>query len=232
MADSEDLVLAALEREVREAEAAYARGEYASALDAYRGILKNRLAAHSGSLDQLLAADLVIVDRLADLSVMFGLFSAADDLLHAMTTLTRSKGNELAADYAQLKRAELSLSRGAVREAFDRLRELEERVGDITAFEMSITGFALWEQQTAWRHLPAADREVLFSRTYYLFVRLLAAIGQYVHAITAAERSKMHTRSNAADLAQQARLPIALARVLGAVRKRRSRRRRHRAARS
>ena len=100
-----------------------------------------------------------------------------------------------------------------MREAFDRLHELEERVGDITAFEMSITGFALWEQQTAWRHLPAADREVLFSRTYYLFVRLLAAIGQYVHAITAAERSKMHTRSNAADLAQQARLPIALARV-------------------
>jgi CHAT domain-containing protein len=213
MADSDDLVLAALERRVSEAEGAYDRGEYTGALDAYRRILKDRLAAHRGTVDQLLAADLVVVDRLADLSVLFGLFDAADDLLHAMVSLTRSKGNDLAADYAQLKRAELSLSRGAVREAFDRLRELEGRIGDITAFDMSPAGFALWEQKTAWRCLPAVDREVLFSRTYYLFVRLLAAIGQYLHAITAAERSEVHTGPNVTNLAQQARLPTALARA-------------------
>ena len=130
-----------------------------------------------------------------------------------MVALTRSKGNDTAADYAQLKRAELSLSRGAVREAFERLRQLESRIGDITAFAMSASGFRRWEEKTSWQRLPTADREILLSRTYYLFTRLLSAIGQYSHAVSAAERSKFHTGPQAVDLAQQARLPIALARA-------------------
>jgi tetratricopeptide (TPR) repeat protein len=213
MAESNDLAVVALEAKVGAAEEASRGGDHAGALKAYRSILTERLADNGGKIDHLLAADLVVVDRLADLSILFGLFKAADDLLHAITTLTRSKGNDLAADYAQLKRVELSLARGSVRQAFDQLRELAPRIGDITAFDMSIAGFAHWEQQTAWRYLPAADREVLFSRTYYLFARLLSSIGQYVHAINAAERSEAHTGARTPDLAQQARLPIALGRA-------------------
>jgi hypothetical protein len=213
MAESADLIVAALEAEIGAAEAACHRGDFAAGLQAYRAILESRLAATRQSFDQLLAADLVVVDRLGDLAALFGLFDASDDLFHAMAVLTRSKGNELAADYAQLKRAELSLARGAVREAFERVRELEPRIGDITAINMSAEGFALWEARTAWRGLPAADQQMLFSRIYYLLVRLLAAIGQYPHAIRAADRSTVYTGAQAVDLAQQARLPTALARA-------------------
>jgi tetratricopeptide (TPR) repeat protein len=91
------------------------------------------------------------------------------------------------------------------------LQELETRIGDLTAINMSLAGFVQWEERTAWRDLPAPDRDVQFSRVYYIFVCLLAAMGQYRQAIYAAERSANYTGDRSVDLAQQTRVPIALA---------------------
>src|SRR6202023_719689 len=110
-ADSGDLTLAALEARVQLAEDRYRGGDFGGALEGYRGILAGRLAAGRGSGAHFRAADLVVIERLADLSALFGMFDAADDLLNGMAGLTRSAGNDLAADYAELKRAELSTAR-------------------------------------------------------------------------------------------------------------------------
>src|SRR5262245_38332203 len=130
MADSVDATFAALEAGVQRAEDFCRRGAYGAALDTYRALLGERLACGSGSVAHLRAADLVIIERLADLSALFGLFDAADDLISAMAALTRAAGNDVAADYAQLKRVELSLAHVALQAAFEQLRELGTRIGD------------------------------------------------------------------------------------------------------
>jgi CHAT domain-containing protein len=212
MAQTAEEIVAALEIKVAAAEAACNRGDFAAGLGAYRDLLAARLAEEA-SLDQLLAADLVVIDRLGDLAVLFGQFAAADDLFNAMAALTRQHGNLLAADYATLKRAELSLGRGALHEAFERLRELAPRIGDITTVDMSPNGLVRFELHTAWQACASGDRQTLFARLYYLLARLVAALGQYPDAIAAADRSTVHTGADAVDLALQARVPIALARA-------------------
>ena len=210
MAEPGDLT--ALEAQVQRAEDLYRRGEYGIARDAYLKLLADRLSSGLGLVEHLRAADLVVIDRLAHLSARFGRFDAADDLFSAIVAITRKVGNDVAADYWQLKRVELSIiAMGALHPAFEGLRELETRIGDLLAIDMSLAGFERWEKQTAWHDLPAGDREVQFSLIYYILVRLLAARGQYQQAICAAERSEVYTGTHAVDLAQQARIPIALA---------------------
>src|SRR5262245_40503970 len=193
VAEPDDLTSLALEAQVQRAEDLYRRGEYGIALDAYLKLLADRLSSGLGLVEHLGAADLVVIDRLADLSALFGMFDAADDLISAIVALTRKVGNDVAADYCQLKRVELNIRMRALHPAFEGLRELETRIGDLLAIDMSLAGFERWEKQTAWHDLPAGDREVQFSRIYYIFVRLLAARGQYQQAICAAERSEVYT---------------------------------------
>jgi hypothetical protein len=212
MAELSEAAFAALEAQVQRAEHLYRGGDYRAALDTYSALLRDRLASSgSGSVAHLRAADLVVIERLADLSVLCGMIDAADDLIGAIVAITRSAGNNVAADYAQLKRVEISLETGTLEAAFKQLRDLEGRIGDLHAIDMSSAGFARWEKQTAWYDLAAADREVQFSRVYYVFVRLLAGMGEYRQAICAAERSEVYTGSRAIDLARQARIPLALA---------------------
>jgi tetratricopeptide (TPR) repeat protein len=208
-----ELAFAAIEARVQTAEDAFRRGDYAGALDQYRRLLTDRLTGGKGTARDLRAADLVVIERLADLSALFGLFDAADDLLRAMVDLTRSAQNDLAADYTQMKRVELSLLRGQLRGAFDQLRELESRIGDITEIDMSPGGFVRWENSVAWRDVPAADREVLFSRTFFVFARILAANGQFRQSILSVDRGLTHAGAHAADLAQMARVPMRLVRA-------------------
>jgi tetratricopeptide (TPR) repeat protein len=204
---------ALVEARVQRSEDAFARGDYGAALDGYRSLLADRLSAQGGTPAGFGAADLVIIERLADLSALFGIAAAADDLLAAMVALTRRAGNVVAADYAQMKRVELALGRDRLREALEHLEALAARIGDITRIDLSPAGLARWEQAIGWRELPAPDRAVLLSRAYLAFARLLAANGQYPQAIHCADRGGIHAGPRAVDLARRASVPLKLARA-------------------
>ncbi|MER9223799.1 CHAT domain-containing protein [Mesorhizobium sp. M0644] len=202
-----------LQAGVRAAEAALRLGHYRSALDSYCVLLRSRLAV-AGGVDGFGAAELVIIERLSELTSLFGMFETADDLLVTMVGLCRNARNDVAADYAQLKRVELALARGRMQQSFNLLGDLKERIGDVDEIDLSPRGLKHWEATIEWRHVEAADRSVLLTRIYLVMGQVLAGIGRYGDALTVLERGLAHAEEGAApDLARRTAPHIGLARV-------------------
>src|SRR5438874_5552914 len=204
------LSFAQLEAGAQAAEEAFAAGRYRAALGAYGDLLHGRLATAAS----LGAADLVVIERLAELATLFGWFEAADNLLEAMVVLCREAKNELAADYAHMKRVELALARGRTHDSFDLLGELRDRIGNLEELDLSMTGLVRWEISIEWRRFPAPDRTVLLTRAYLVMGQILAANGRYGDALRVIARGLAHAENvRAPDLAQRAGVPMRLARV-------------------
>lgn len=199
---------------IEAAEEELAAGRYHSALDAYANLLRKRLATIDDEGGKFIAADLVIVERLAELSTLFGLFAAANDLLDAVVKLCERAGNDVASDYAQLKRAELALARGRLHEAQEILHELKPRVGELEEIDLSSEGLVRWEREIGWRHCPVEDRMILLTRSYLVMGTVLASLGNYSEAIAVMARGIINAESQAApDLARRSAEPLGLARA-------------------
>jgi hypothetical protein len=107
-----DHSFAAVEAGVNRAERHWEQGDFGAAVETYRDLLSRRLSAINAGVASFMAADVVVVERLADLSMLFNLGDAADDLLSGMAVLNEQAGNAYGADYARLKRVHLALGRG------------------------------------------------------------------------------------------------------------------------
>lgn len=201
-----------LERAVQIAEAQWARGELLAALGSYRALLLARLAgqrAHPAATT-LAAADLVIIERLADLAVLCGQFDAAATLLGSMSDLCRRAGNIYGADYAALKHLQVMLGKGELQQAYGLLRALQPTLGDPRAIRFTPAGLLAWEAERRWPGTSLDDRAVLFSRFYLVAGSLLAALGQFGDALAALQRGLAHTGAAAPQLASQAETPLRL----------------------
>ncbi len=208
-----DASFADLEAGVRRAEEHIGAGRFGDALAAYHKLLAGRLAATRRDASPLVAADLVIVERLAELSVLFGEHEAADELLAGMAGLNREAGNLYGADWATLKRLHLALGRGELRHADELLRGLAPTIGDVEAIDFSPAGLEHWEASCRWPGADPGHREVLFPALYLAMGELLAALGQYGEARAAVEAGLGHTGASKLELAQQIALPLRLTRA-------------------
>jgi tetratricopeptide (TPR) repeat protein len=201
---------AALEAAVQVAEDQWRRGDLVGALHSYTDILTQRVTDAQDALAPSTAADLVIMERLADLAVPCGYGEAADALLASMVALNERDGNRYGADYAALKRIHLALGCGQLRKAYAFLDAMHPSIGDLHALQFVPSGLQQWEVERYWPGTSRDDRIVLFSRLYLVMGRLLAALGQYGEALVALERGLYHTEQDTPDLAQQANLPVRL----------------------
>jgi hypothetical protein len=170
--------LRALEGAMQAAEDLLRAGRHRDALVAYMRLLDRRQAERLDTGRAARSADLLLIERTAELASMCALVDAADDLLLAMAQFCRSEGNDQAADYAQLKRAEVLIGHDRVRAAFDVLATLAPRIGDVQEIQIDPDGLAAWEGRIAWRLLSPEDRSVLLTRAYVLMGRLLLALGR------------------------------------------------------
>jgi tetratricopeptide (TPR) repeat protein len=211
----EAISFAELNAGVQKAEDLLALRRYREALTVYVELLRRRLDAVAGGDGGFDEADLIVVERLAELATLFGFFDAADSLLEGMVTLCREAGNDLGADYAHMKRVELVLSRGQTHDAFVRLGELKHRIGEPEQIDLSPTGLIAWERSIRWPpSYGAADRAVLLTRIYYAMGRILAAIGRYGDALCVLQRGLVHADdAHGPDLARRAATPMRLARA-------------------
>jgi hypothetical protein len=209
---------ASLVESIGAAEGAWSRQDWSAALDAYGTILRGRLEdlreASSSRDAGFRAADIVVVERLADLAVPFGHFRAADWLLEGYVALAQGAGNLMAADYAALKRVRLALGQEAINAAVERLQAMDGSLGDLDDIELSAKALPGWEAARPWSGLDRADRAVLFSRLYLELGRLFACLGRYTEALAALDRGVAHaTARHAPDLARRAALPLGLERA-------------------
>jgi tetratricopeptide (TPR) repeat protein len=201
-----------LEAGVQTAEDLISAGSYSAALTCYQDLLRKRLESVENGSASFVSADLVIIERLAELSTLFGLFEAADSLLQAMVALCREANNELAGDYAHMKRVELAFARGQVQESFSLLRELKDNIGDLENIEMSIGGLKCWEASIKWRQFAAADCVILLTRAYLIMGQILSALGRYSDAIAMLMRGLSHAQGeDAPDLVRRTGSVMSLA---------------------
>jgi CHAT domain-containing protein len=210
----QEIPFVALEAEVQAGEDAFRAGRYRDALQLYSQLLARRLRSGNGGTSHLGAADLVIVERVAELATLFGHFAAADDLLQGVVELARGASNDLAADYTLLKRTEISLAKGVISDAMSQLQELRPRIGDIAAIDISPSGLLRWERSIAWNRFAPGERITLLTRAYHAMAQILVSLGQYRQGIMVLDRGLTHSEgNNAPDLARRAHRTMRLLRA-------------------
>jgi CHAT domain-containing protein/tetratricopeptide (TPR) repeat protein len=202
-----------LERLVTDAENLWRKGRLAEAAEIYENLLQLRLEETSDDIYTLTAADFVIIERLADISVLLGNSEASDYLLDGMAGLSSQAGNIFATDYTKLKRIHLAVETGKFLDACDIFKSMSSNIGDIGNLRCVKSELLEWEKITFWENFVDADKFVLFSRFYLAFGRLLAGQGQYQNALTCFDRGLDFTGENVPDLARKAKKHLQIARI-------------------
>jgi CHAT domain-containing protein/tetratricopeptide (TPR) repeat protein len=176
----------AIEAAVEAAELKRSKGDICGAYADYQAILAQRIGA------EYIAADLSVIQSLADLAVLCGNFQAADDLLVGLMGICQEAGNVHRADFAVLKRIHLAIDRGKLRQAKLLFAQMAPRIGEIQAIEITPQGLLRWEKGCHWPNTNVSDRTILFAHLYLEMGRLLNALGQYCSALEMLNRGLTH----------------------------------------
>ncbi len=194
-----------LEEAFRRAEDARSRGDWAEAFDGFFELLRERVALSPHGSRQAVwpkSIDLVILERLAGLAILFGYFEPSDALLEAMAMLCERAGNTYAADYTTLKRIHLALDRGSLGRALKLLGEMAPRIGEFGSIQITNSGLDKWEVGGLWLGIDRSGRRVLFAMLYLEIGRLLAGLGRYEDSRTMLSRGLEHAGTGAPELAR------------------------------
>lgn len=171
--------------------------------DALSGAVLNReLGA------RLSAAELYVIERIADVAVQVGQHAAADDLLAAIALAAETAGNIEAADYACLKRAHLLIQGCRTDEAMVLLASLRPRMGALESIRIDEPGLATWEQASGWHGLGSAAAAMLISRAYCVFGALLLDLGRFADAVTILDRAISRLSGSRGEDAAAIALPV------------------------
>jgi CHAT domain-containing protein len=195
------------EEAVHQAEDHWRRGDWPRAHEAYHRLVEQRLADLRYDLEAMHEADLLVVERLADLTTPFGEIGTSDDLFAAVATLHRTRGNPAKADYLVLKRIHLALGADQLDKALELLPGLSSSIGSVEEIPFSSELLSEWEAGRSW---PAAERPGLFVQLYLQLGRLLSGLGQFGEALRALERGLYHSRAGTAPLARAAEAHLLL----------------------
>lgn len=201
-----------LEAAVRIAESHWSAGNLGRAYQAYQAILKNQVLSKGAPANgsSFTAADLVVMERTADLAVIFNEGGAADGLFLAIIQLSEAAGNFFVADYASLKRIHLALQYSRYREAYEMLRGMEARIGKIDEIRFTGQALAAWEEARQWPGTGQAERLVLFTQLYLGMGTLFVVLGQYKDGAAAFRRGLLHCQPQAPSLVGQYETPLRL----------------------
>ncbi len=201
-----------LESAVRIAESHWRAGNLERAYQTYQQILKDQVLLKRGPADgsSFGAADLVVMERTADLAVIFNEGEAADSLFVTIIQLSESAGNLFAADYARLKRIHLALQNSHYREAYEMLQGMDARIGKIDEIRFVGESLSAWEDRCQWTGTGPADRLVLFTQLYLAMGKLFVVLGQYKDGAAAFRRGLVHCNPQAPNLVRQHETPLKL----------------------
>ncbi len=169
-------------------------GQFLAALHRLReAVLERFSATGAGTPIKPTPIDLLAIENLADLAVLFNQSDAANDLLESIGLWYERAGNRYFADYTAVKRAHLALDCGRLFDGYQILRGIQSSIGNPEEIVFSDQGLKLWEDQLDWPRAEPIDRVILFSRLYLEMGRILTGFGQYREAVVALKRGLAHT---------------------------------------
>lgn len=178
------------------------RGDFAAAEEAYRSFLLLDLTAGADmGLPQLVA-----LERIGDIAVLFGEWDRAERLLAAVRDAFAHAGNLYASDCISLKLASLAISRGWSGVARQTLASLSGAPS--SAPPADGRSLARWESGWSWPGMQDGDHAVFFARYYLEAGRMMAACGQYEWAAAFLKRGLDHSQADTNS--GQAELPLVL----------------------
>lgn len=202
------------EEQFREAERLRADGRLPEAVRQYQDLLDYRLRVVTGNRGETFSNyDAIVLERLADLSALFGHTRAALALLDGLAGLYQEAGNTYLYVYTLAKTGNLHLAAGDRQATMAVLGTLAPFVGDVSALDISTAGLVEWENQVHFPGCSPDETGVLLTRIHYLMGGLLTALGQYEQGLSCLERGIELVEKNKLPIARQALAALQTARA-------------------
>lgn len=193
------------------AEALYSAGNLPQALECYRDIVTGRLTQIAAHESNWWAADVIVLERLADLAILEGSLAAAQDLLTGLRELYLREDNRYAADYVAIKLSHLALENNNVSEAHTWLQALTDIIGDLDSIDLSENGLCKWETTISWPGQDEDSKNALLVRLYIVMGGLLSAYGQFQDAMHCLARGEMLSCTHRLPSISQTCAPLRIA---------------------
>jgi CHAT domain-containing protein len=191
----------------RQAEAAFARGDFKGARDIYGAYLLEHIATdHEFTTDFITA-----LERMADIAVLFGEWERAENFLAKILEAFQKSGDLYGADYVSLRSALIASARGQFPFAKQILRHLYARPQGLPSElerEFQDEDFDCWESAWRWPKADSVNRSIFFASLYLTSGRISAGAGQYERATLLMKRGLAHVRYN--QTTRGAEVPLVL----------------------
>jgi CHAT domain-containing protein len=187
------LELDLLEEKVQKAEERWRSGQWRPALELYCEIFLEQWRKLDGRSEALTAADLTILERIADLSAPIGFAQLAESVLAQVAQGYRRLGSQYWADLITLKRIHVAFANHDPFRARELFRELGGTLAGIEDAALTETAFSQWEN--GYPASPGQDLRLLCTNFYLQLARLLMLLGRYRFARATSNRGR--------ELAQQ-----------------------------
>src|ERR1700756_4837199 len=154
-----------LEEKVQKAEDRWLAGRWRPALELYCDIFLERWSKIGGHSDNLTAADLTILERIADLSAPIGFAHLAESVLADVAQGYRRLHSQYWSDLITLKRIHVAFANHDPLRARELFRDMGGTLAGIEDAPLTETTFAIWERSYP-RSRPAEDLRLVFTNFY------------------------------------------------------------------
>jgi tetratricopeptide (TPR) repeat protein len=194
----------------RNAEQQLSQGRYEAAFQGYSSILQSRvhrIDRHSA----FTVFDIKVMERVAELAVLFGRFNAAGSLLAIISGAFARAGNIYAEHYAAVQQVSVLLCQGELAAAEKTIQKLTPRIPPLETIDASQEKLLLFESSCSWPNTTEGDRLILMVRLWLEIGRMAAAKGHYRVALAIFERAISHCTSGSHPLVKVARPSLLLA---------------------
>jgi len=197
------------EEAFHEIEKQRSEGNLLQAIHGYKALLLYRLKLmNSDSSQRFNSHDAIVIERLGDLSWLFGWAEISNQLFESLQKISSQVNNHYFTFYIILKRVSLKIDLGNLESAFVLLQELFPYIGGIE--EVSFNNLDQWNAQI---NIPVHNKlqeNLLRVRLYYLFGSILIRLGQYQESIASYKYASKIAKTDSHPMIVSLEIPINL----------------------
>ena len=195
-----------------QAEKKKADNQLEEALELYQKLLNYRLTQVSHA-SEYTEYDTIIIERLADLSLLFGITEASINLLTGLMHRCREANDSYLYVLTVIKIAGIRMETGELEQTFEMLQQLSLYIGDLNQIAINEAGLVNWEQACRFKGLSRQKQVVVFTRLYYVIGSLFTKLGQYSQGIRCLDRGMHWVEQGTTAAVQAALVPLGLVKV-------------------
>jgi CHAT domain-containing protein len=193
-----------------QAEEKKAGNQLNEAVEIYQKLLSYRLNQEDNAFEYA-KYDTIIIERLADLSLLFGNTEASINLLTGL--MHRCRDDTHLYILTVTKIAGIRMETGELELTLELLQQLSPFIGNLKQIKMNEEGLVNWEQTCRFKKLSHQKQVVIFTRLYYVIGNLLTKLGQYRQGICCLDKGIHWVEQGTTAAVKAALAPLKLGKV-------------------